>query len=163
MKKMVEVGYCDVCGKEINCKGTRFTIRLGSGNWNNDITQLTHEKDLCRECYETVVDLLKFEPEKKTRVIKKRESKTGENRGGSKLGSSKWPVEEMRKMYCDGCSNGEIAEKLGMPMGSVSWYMSKFKSEGLIRGENRMPDRKEESPVQFRTVVDANGFVVSVE
>lgn len=167
MKKMITIGVCDVCGKEIDAAGSRPVVRMGIGNWKNDDVQWANDKELCRECYDAVVDLLKSEvkPEKvRSRKAPKSTSDDGEiveSKCG--LGKSKYPLDALYDMFCDGYDNGYISKRLNIPIGSIGYYITKCKELGAERGQNKRPDVVEK-PVQFRTVVDSStGLVINVE
>lgn len=169
MKKMVYVGYCDVCGREIDCKATRFAIQMGSGNWNNDTVQWTNTKDLCRDCYDTVTDLLKSDQRKKPVARSKANEgpKPAQPDGKPNFGRpTKYPIEKIYEAYCNGWTNSRIQKEFGIPSsGMTSYLVKKIKATGAVRGENQMPDLEEQkAPVQFRTVVDgSNGLVLGVK
>lgn len=168
MKKMVYVGYCDVCGKEIDCRSTRFAIQMGSGNWSNDTVQWTNTKDLCRDCYDTVTDLLKSDQKKKPVARNKANegSNAGETDGKPDLGCrTKYPLDKIYEAYCDGWTNSRIQKEFGIPStGMTSYLIKKCKDTGAIRGQNKIPDLEEQkAPVQLRTVVDGKtGMILDV-
>ena len=156
MKKMVMACMCDVCGKQMDEKASRYAIRLGVGNWQNDVVQQTNEKDLCRECYEVVRDLLKYTDEKKTEV--KGSEGTITKRGRQR----KYDIEKIEKLFCDGWSNKRIEAELNMSNGASKYYIKELEERGFTRGQNLLPEY-EEAPVRVRTVVDGQGFVVNVD
>lgn len=156
MKKMITVGVCDVCGREIDATGSRPVVRMGIGNWKNDDVQWANDKELCRECYDAVVDILKAEVKPKRSDDVMIESKYG-------FGSSIYPLDELYEMICDGYDNKYISKKLGIPRGSIGYYIRRCKELGAERGQNKRPEVVEK-PVQFRTVVDSStGLVMSVK
>lgn len=162
MKKMITVGVCDVCGKEIDAAGSRPVVRMGIGNWKNDDVQWANDKELCRECYDTVVDILKAE-------VKPRKSSKSTSNDGELIeskygfGKSKYPLDELYEMFCDGYDNNYISKKLGIPKGSVGYYVARCKEFGAERGQNKRPEVVDK-PVQFKTVVDSStGLVMRVK
>jgi hypothetical protein len=163
MKKMVMACMCDVCGKQMDEKASRYAIRLGVGNWNNDEVQQTNEKDLCRECYDTVRDLLKYDQAEKPSVDKRAKvTKSDDNVNKITKRRSKYDMKKLEQMFCDGYSNQRIEKELGIPDRGAGYYVSLLKQKGLTRGQNRLPEYRE-TPVQMRTVVDGSGFVVNVK
>lgn len=155
MKKMVMACMCDLCGKQMDEKASRYAIRLGVGNWQNDVVQQTNEKDLCRECYETVRDLLKYTDEKKNEV------KGSEGIITKRGRQRKYDMEKIEKLFCDGWSNKRIEAELNMSNGASKYYIKDLEARGLTRGQNLLPEYKD-APVRMRTVVDGSGFVVNV-
>lgn len=162
MKKMVMACMCDLCGKQMDEKASRYAVRLGVGNWNDDVVQHTQEKDLCRECYDIVRDLLKYDQGEKPKVnVTTKVIKSDETVNSVTSRRSKYDMKKLEKMYCDGYSNRRIEDELGMPKTCATYYVKKLEQKGLTRGQNKLPEYKE-APVRMRTVVDENGFVVNV-
>ena len=157
MKKMVMACMCDVCGKQMDEKASRYAIRLGVGNWQNDVVQQTKEKDLCKECYEVVRDLLKYTdtPKNEVKVVEN----TDKKRGGGRRRS--YDITKVEELYCNGWVNSRIERELGMSRGAIKPYIKDIEAKGLTRGQNLLPEYKE-TPVRMRTVVDGSGFVVNV-
>ena len=163
MKKMVMACMCDLCGKQVEEKSSRYAVRLGIGNWNDDVVQQTNEKDLCRECYDVIRDLLKYESAKKPKlneVAYGYEPDSIDN--GITSRRSKYDMKKLEQMFCDGYPNRRIEKELGMQKGSASYYIRKLESKGLTRGQNKMPEINE-SPVRMKTVMDSStGLIMSV-
>lgn len=151
MKKMVMACMCDLCGKEVNEKETRYVVKFGSGSWTNDIVQFANEKELCRDCYGTIVELMK--PKSET----KKSDKVVKRRGGN----VKHDAAEIERLYRKGYSARRIMNELGITSaGTVNYHIKKFKDAGIICGEDNLPDFKESNG--FKTVVDGSGFVIDV-
>lgn len=165
MKKMVMACMCDVCGKEMDSKSSRYVVRMGVGNWNNEEVQMAKEKEMCRECYDTVVDLLNVDSSTKMTKSEKKKSNgnTVEYISTKGLGKSKYPIDDIYEAYCNGLTNVEISKIYDVPKGSIGYIISDIrKKTGAVRGENKLPEYKE-TPVHIRTVVDGStGLVMSV-
>lgn len=163
MKKMVMACMCDLCGKQVEEKSSRYAVRLGIGNWNDDVVQHTNEKDLCKDCYDVIRDLLKYDqavrPKLPNRASVYEPDDTDNNITSRR---SKYDMKKLEQMFCDGYSNRRIEKELGMQKSSASYYVRKLEAKGLTRGQNKLPEIKE-SPVQLRTVVDGStGLITSV-
>lgn len=158
MKKNIVVCVCDTCGKEVSDKETRYVIKFGHGSWDNDIVQFANEKEVCRDCYSTLFELMKpkSEVEKEKGRIEKKPRKGNSN-------AAKYDPAKVEELYRKGYSNRRIQAELGMKSaGNVSYYVKKLEDAGIVRGEDVMPEFKE-SPIQFRTIVDGNGMVVGIK
>ena len=157
MKMMIEKHICDVCGCEVTTE-MRYTVAFGTfKNWDDDaetIDQLS--KDLCYECYKTVLGLIgkteahdepKVEPVKQKRV--------------------RWHYdeEELLRLWAIGVKYKEIANRLNIPEYIVAKCLVRMSKEEKEAAKDKYCGHREHVQEQhrMRVTTDEYGLVRSIE
>lgn len=160
MKKIVEMHFCDVCGCEVNTEN-RYIMRLDTlSNWNYDANiDATHEKDLCPDCYNTILQLIG-----EVKRVDKLAASIEKPKCSTRI--KHLDKEEIKKMWAYGISNTEIAKRLGASPSTISYHISKWSEEekDAIRKKyiNKTHHNLEETK-QMKVIMDEYGFVQSIE
>ena len=124
MKKIVEMHFCDVCGCEVNTE-TRCIARLGIyNNWSDDAEiNEQHEKDLCPDCYKTILQLI---GETKVRHEPEEALETRKTNYGRRF---KYDKEELKKLWAMGLTYNQIADRLHITKPAVCNVITRMSDE----------------------------------
>lgn len=155
MKVIITKNICDACGKEI--LGERhYMMNIGfSDNWEDEaeISQQLTTKDLCQDCYDTIMALIGEKPVQKERATA---DKTSKSRGN-------YDKDLVRDLWAQGLTYKQIVAKTGYKMHNVVYAMrSMTEKERQEWKDKYVKEIKEEEPGLTYTT-DANGMVISIK
>lgn len=158
MKIMVEKHICDICGKEVTTD-KRYSITFGVyNNWSDDtIANQTHQKDLCEDCYETMlgfVDKNEIQSESKS-IDEKPKRKHGD-----------YDKEEVKRLWVMGLKYRQIASRLNITPSMVCntiYRMSKEEKEQAYEKYGIHKNHVQEETTRFKVTTDEYGLVHSIE
>lgn len=160
MKIMVEKHICDICGKEVTTD-KRYSITFGVYNsWSDDaIANQTHQKDLCEDCYET---MLGFVDKNEIRD----ESKSMNEKPTRKRGD--YDKEEVKRLWAMGLKYRQIAQRLNITSSMVCntiYRMSQEEREEVKEkyGIHKNHAQEETETKRFKVTTDEYGLVHSIE
>lgn len=143
---------CDVCGKEI--PGKRIRIGFGDGSWDDENQMdLNKVMDICETCHATIIQLLAPNSKKAT---------VAEETVKEKMVKKSADIDkQVLDMYFVGYTWNEIASKLRITRGQVSYAITKARKKGLIPEKHKVSEQPKAQ--QTRTVVDEYGCVLKTE
>ena len=158
MKIMVEKHICDICGKEVTTD-KRYSITFEVYNsWGDDaITNRIHQKDLCEDCYET---MLGFVDKDEIRS----ESKSINEEPKRKRGD--YDKEEVKRLWVMGLKYRQIASRLNITPSMVCntiYRMSKEEKEQAYEKYGIHKNHVQEDTKRFKVTTDEYGLVHSIE
>lgn len=161
MKIMVEKHICDICGKEVTTDKRYLIIFEEHNNWSNDATvEYAQQKDLCEDCYET---MLGFVDKNEIRS----ESKSINEEPKRKRGD--YDKEEVKRLWVMGLKYRQIASRLNITPSMVRntiYRMSKEEKEQAYEKygihKNHVQEDQEEIK-RFKVTTDEYGLVHSIE
>ena len=161
MKKIVEMHFCDVCGCEVNTE-TRCVVMLGIyNNWSDDVEiNEQHEKDLCPDCYKTILQLIgetkvQYESMESLEV-------SGLNRGKK----FKYDKEELKRLWAMGLTYQQIADRLHITKAAVNNVVTRMSAEEKQAAKDKYGAIKHQIPEEtkrMKVVTDSYGFVQTIE
>ena len=160
MKIMVEKHICDICGKEVTTDKRHVIIFEERNNWNNDATvEYAHQKDLCEDCYET---MLGFVDKNEIRS----ESKFMNEEPTRKRGN--YDKEEVKRLWAMGLKYRQIAERLNITSSMVYNTIYRMSQEEKDEAKEKYGIHKnhvqeEEETKRFKVTTDEYGLVHSIE
>ena len=160
MKIMVEKHICDICGKEVTTDKRYVIIFEERNNWSNDATvEYAHQKDLCEDCYET---MLGFVDKNEIRS----ESKSMNEEPTRKRGN--YDKEEVKRLWAMGLKYRQIAERLNITSSMVCNIIYKMSQEEREKvkekyGIHKNHVQEEEETKRFKVTTDEYGLVHSIE
>ena len=159
MKMMIEKHICDVCGCEVTTE-QRHTVELGVfNNWSDDAKiNKQIKKDLCCNCYETLMGLINA-------VEAKEEPKPAVEEKPRKRSKRTYDKEELLKLWAMGLKHHEIAKNLNIGRSTVAnaiWQASDEEKEEAKNKYGVHRNRIKEEP-EVRVVTDEYGIVQSIE
>ena len=157
MKMMIEKHICDVCGCEVTTE-TRYTVTFGTfKNWEDDAETIDQiSKDLCYECYKTVLGLIgktEAHDEPKVEPVKQKRRR--------------WHYDEseLLRLWAIGIHYREISERLGIPEYIVAKHLVRMSKEEKEAAKEKygvhMKRFQEEHKMKVTT--DEYGLVRSIE
>ena len=158
MKIMVEKHICDICGKEVTTD-KRYSITFGVyNNWNDDtIANQTQQKDLCEDCYET---MLGFVDKNEIRS----ESKSINEEPKRKRGD--YDKEEVKRLWVMGLRYRQIASRLNITPSMVCntiYRMTKEEKEQSYEKYGIHKNHVQEETTRLKVTTDEYGLVHSIE
>lgn len=126
---------CDCCGHKV--EGTLYSLNIGTMPVDNRKTGGTrttkiYEKDLCGNCYESIIGCITPSATFKKPRINKRHSNV------------KHDWDRAEQLRAEGMSYAQIAKELGIPKGSVCSHFFKVKEK---------PTKKEDVVTSFGKVI----------
>ena len=160
MKIMVEKHICDICGKEVTTDKRYVIIFEERNNWSNDATvEYAHQKDLCEDCYET---MLGFVDKNEIRS----ESKFMNEEPTRKRGN--YDKEEVKRLWAMGLKYRQIAERLNITSSMVYNTIYRMSQEEKDEAKEKYGIHKnhvqeEEETKRFKVTTDEYGLVHSIE
>ena len=162
MKIIIEKYVCDVCNKEVNVTDRHYMIKFGSSdNWTDEakIGEDAIQKDLCHECYNTIIQLIGMKP------AVQEQTPVNEPRKGLRYARDK---ETIMELWGRGFSHSAIAEKLSLKQHQVAYVLGRLTREERAELREKYSNQKddiqeEDNSVKMKIVSDAEGFVTSVE
>ena len=157
MKMMIEKHICDVCGCEVTTE-MRYTVAFGTfKNWNDDAETIDQiNKDLCYECYKTVLGLIsKTEVHDEPEVV------------ATKQKRRRWHYDEgeLLRLWAIGVTYKDIANRLNIPEYIVAKHLVRMSKEEKEAAKDKYGVHMQhiQERHNMKVTTDEYGFVHSVE
>lgn len=156
MAKQVIVSYvCDACGKEAS---ERYLVKFGKGSWDIDEEMDVQEtRDLCKECYDQLIDLIDAGKGKDVRKTQSKPKPTSTEKRSTGIIDDKFI-----EMYEDGRSYADMCKELDLTLNQVRGGCNRLRKKGYIRGVTKKMGKPEIKNYGMKTTVDKDGFVLSI-
>lgn len=158
MKIMVEKHICDICGKEVTTDKRYLIIFEEHNNWSNDATvEFAQQKDLCEDCYET---MLGFVDKNEIRS----ESKSINEEPKRKRGD--YDKEEVKRLWAMGLTHSQIAQRLNITLSMVRNTIHRMSQEEKEESKEKYGihiNHAQEETKRFKVTTDEYGLVHSIE
>ena len=156
MKVVVEKYVCDGCGKELDTTKRHYVISFGtSDSWNDVETHAQHRKDVCSNCYKTILSLVgNGSIENELTPIKR-----------NYTNKASYDKDLIKELWAQGLTYKEISAKLGVKTNQIL-YVVKHMSE---KERKDLKDKyitnviEEERIPRMEVTTDQQGYVLSVK
>lgn len=160
MKIIIERHVCDACGMEMKSE-RHYMINLGvSDSWDEDavISEQLTKKDLCHDCYKTIMSLIGEQTV---------DEKRNENQSPCKRTKGNYDVNLIKKLWAKGYMHKQIVAMANCKIHHVNYVISKMTDEEKQKLKDTYSVfadvRKEESDAGIEFTMDANGMITSIK